>query len=82
MAPLTRGDGKREDRQKASRVFWHVYAKDFCGLLDCPQASNPATLLSQAWTELLTQSTSYSRNKKKNFLNSNIFSLISYYVGF
>ena len=67
MATLTRGGGKREGRQKASRVFWHAYAKDFCGLLDCPQASNPATLLSRAWIELLTQSTLYSRSKKKIF---------------
>ena len=80
MAPLTRGDGKREDKQKASPVFWHACAKDSCVLLDCPQASNAATLLSQACTELLAQSALCSINKKTFFffLNNNVFSLISH----
>lgn len=54
MAPLTRGDGKREDKQQASQGFWNARAKDFCGLLDCPQASNAAGRLNRACTDLLT----------------------------
>lgn len=48
MAPLTRGDGKRRDKQKAPRA-------DFGGLRGCPRTSDAAGLLRRAHTGLLLE---------------------------